>query len=81
MEVEEASCLRHEADIVLCSSGKKKNMCVFGILKTRTHTLETHTATHFILETHRATCFTLILAPYPVSSWSKKLMDLASFYS
>lgn len=51
MEVEEASCLRHEADIVLCSSGKKKNMCAFGILKTRTHTLETHTATHFILET------------------------------
>lgn len=29
MEVEEASCLRHEADIVLCSSGKKKHVCIW----------------------------------------------------
>lgn len=55
-----------------------KSMCAFGILKSRAHTLGTHTATLFILETHRDKLFTMILAPYPVSSWSNQLMDLAT---
>lgn len=58
-----------------------KSMCAFGILKSRAHTLGTHTATLFILETHRDKLFTLILAPYPVSSWSNQLMDLATISS
>lgn len=79
MEVEGALCLKHEADTVLCCSGEKL-VCIWHPQKQDSYPGNTH-GYPFILETHRATLFTLILASYPVSSWSNQLMDLATISS